>query len=81
MGRRVPEGVLALGVVPFEKLYRGILIHGAGDVPFLTVHLGGKHIGRKPGADALGYLERGDAALKLLHRAIRKFDIYHIHCI
>ena len=38
VGRRVPEGVLAFGVVPFEELKGGVLGDGAAKVPFLSVY-------------------------------------------
>ena len=78
VGRRVPEGVLALRVVPFEQLDRGVLVDGAGDVPFLAVDFSRQDVGCEARADALGDLEGRHALGKLLYASVREGDIYHI---
>ena len=80
--RRVPESMLALGVVPFEKLQRGIALDGACEIPFLAVHRCGKDILGKARRYAAGNIKRRHAGLILLHAVIGKSNVYHrlIHC-
>ncbi len=78
MSRTVPEGMLAFRIIPLEELYCGVLLYGAGDVPFLTVDICGQNVLCKPGADTFGYGERRHAGFKLLYRIIGKSYVYHI---
>ncbi len=78
MSRTVPEGMLSFRVIPLEELYCGVLLYGAGDVPFLTVDRCGQNVLCKPGADTFGYGERRHAGFKLLYRIIGKSYVYHI---
>ena len=51
VGRRVPESVLAFGVIPFEQLDFGVRVDGAREVPFLVIDRGSEHVLREAGAD------------------------------
>ena len=75
----MPEGVLALGVIPFEKFDGGIFGERTREVPVLSVDLCGEHIGREARADALGDLKRSDAILVLLYVAVGECNANHIY--
>ena len=56
VSRRVPKGMLAFGIVPFEEFDGRIGSNGTGKVPLLTIDSCGKNFLCQPGADALGNL-------------------------
>ena len=77
VGRRVPERMLSLGVVPFEKLDSRVSGDRTGDIPVFTVHFCGKYIGREARRNAFGHL-KGSYALGILpDTAVRKSNLYH----
>ncbi len=78
VGRTMPEGVFTFRVVPFEKFHVGILSDRAAKIPFLTVDFRCKHIGCKPGADALGYLKGRDPLLIFPYIPVGESYLYHI---
>ncbi len=73
--RCVPEGVLALGILPLEQLDLAVLTNGARDVPRLTIERRCQHVACQASADALGNLQRRDAALKLLDVSVGKLNV------
>ncbi len=74
----MPEGMFALFVFPFKKLYRGILTDWARNVPVLAIDFSGKDISCKPRADAFGNLKGSHSGFKLLYTSIWKSYIYHM---
>ena len=79
VGRRMPERVLPLRVVPFVELEGGIFINGACEVPFFVIDGGCEHIASQLGRQAFSYLKRGGALFVLLYAAVRECDVYGIH--
>ena len=77
VGAGVPEGMLALLVIPLEELYACILVDGAVQFHGFSVHSACKHILSQTAADAFCNLKTGDSCFVLAHRAIGKSDIYH----
>ena len=77
VGRGVPEGVLALGVVPLEEFYRSVALDGAGEVTVLPCHAAGEHVGSEAGRDGLRDLQRGHAVLVLSHGAVGESYVNH----
>ena len=74
---RVPEGVFALGIVPFVEDDSRILVDGACQVIGLTVDTTREHLLRKALAYALCYLKTGHSGLVLADRTVGKSDLYH----
>ena len=74
----MPESMLALRIIPFEKFDGGVFNHRTGDIPILAVYLGCEHIGRETRTDAFCYLQGRYAGLELLHAAIWKCYVDHM---
>ena len=69
--------MLALGVFPFEKFYRGVGVDRACKVPLLAVDACCKHLAGEAGRYGLGNLERGHTGFKFLDAVIGKSDFNH----
>ena len=78
MGRGVPEGVLAFGVVPLEELNGRIGFDRTVNVPLGAVDVGCKHVAGELGAEGFGHLEGCNAGFESLHAIIGKRNVYHI---
>ena len=81
VGRRVPEGVLALFVIPLVQLNLRITGDGAVEFHGLAIHTAGQYAACQSWRDALGNLESGNALLIRANRAIRKGNVNHIYNI
>ena len=73
----MPEGVLALGIVPLVELDCCVLVNGACHIDSSAVYRSGQTVGSETRADALGYLVSSSSFGKLLNVAIRKSDFNH----
>ena len=78
MGRRMPEGVFALFILPFEKLYRGVLLHRSRQVIVIAVELDSENVLSKTRADALRYFQRGGTLIVFAAAAVGKFYVDHL---
>ena len=77
VGRRVPEGVLALVGIPLVEIDGGISGDGTCHVPHLVAQLGHEHILCKTRADRLSHLEGRYAILILPDRLVGKSQFDH----
>ena len=73
----MPEGVLALGVVPLVKFDCCIGVDRVAHIDSLIIYRSGQTVGSETRADALGYLVSSCSFGKLLNIAIRKSDFNH----
>ncbi len=78
VGRGVPEGFLALLVVPRQQLDGSVLVDRTIQFNHLVVDLGREHIACQAFADAFGNLKWRYAGFILADRAVGKRYIYHI---
>ena len=70
MGGGVPEGVLALLVVPGEELHGGVLMDRAVEFGHFVVDFGSQDVASQPLGDAFCYVQGGDTSLMLMHGTI-----------
>ena len=78
VGGSVPEGVLALFVLPLVKLDGGIFRDGAVQFHRLTVHAASQHILSQSAADALCNLQTRHTGSVFTHAAVGKSNLNHI---
>ena len=77
----MPEGVLALLVVPLVELQFGVLHDGTVQLYGLTVHSAAEDAACQSRRDALGNLKSGCALLIRANRAVREGNVNHIYNI
>ena len=75
--RRVPESVLALGIVPFEEFNRGILLDRTRQIDRRVVYRSRQGVRSETRADTLGNLISGCSLCELAHRAVGKRNLNH----
>ena len=75
--RRVPEGVLSFGVVPFVEFDFSVVLNGARKVDSLVIDIDRQNLFCQSGADALGNLHTGNTAFKFASAAVGKCYFYH----
>ena len=73
----MPEGVLALIVLPLVKLNGGIGVYRPVKFNCLAVDAASQHVACQCRRDALSNLKSGHALFVLAHGTVRKCDLYH----
>ena len=78
VGTRMPEGVLALCILPFVQHNVRILHNGAVQFYRFSIHSAGQYVLCQSLRYALRYLQAGHACLVFAYGAIRKSNLNHI---
>ena len=77
VGRSVPEGVLALFILPFVEFYLCVAVDWTVQFCRFTVHATGNHVACQGWRNAFCNLLSRNTLFILAHRAIGESDVYH----